>query len=67
MTNKEFDALPLLLNPRQAQEFLNVDARTLETIREGTPAIATRLGTMKHFRYHKTKLAELAGFKYEND
>lgn len=65
MTQKEFDALPLLLKPEQAMEALGCNEDTLRILREGTPGIAIRLPGMKHHRYLKANIALLAKVEYK--
>jgi hypothetical protein len=61
MTRTQFDNLPLLLSPGQAARVIQCNRETLRILREQNPTIAVRLKGMKHPRYLKFKLAEIAG------
>ena len=64
MTQKEFDALPMLLRAAQAMDALGCDRETLRLLREGAPNIAVQLPGMAENRYIKANIARLAKLEY---
>lgn len=63
MSQDEINRLPELLKPCEAARLLRCHVDSLSKLRAARPDVGVRVPGLKHWRYRKTALLEVAGLE----